>query len=205
MARVRFIFSSVCLYTTKIFLMAPRLCPFLLFRRPPVAVVRAFATGQATTRRTLSSCWERSSSGVFHHTRRRIAGGNNINAVSAFQQSSRRRNSGSTTTTTATTAVRSSSSSSSSSNDDDSAFFASHEEYPDFAALGIQSPVLLDRLANMKSSNLNKLSRPTAVQAAAFGAIAAAASSSAQDVTVGAETGSGMYRVRVNSLGDLWL
>lgn len=51
----------------------------------------------------------------------------------------------------------------------------------DFASLGIKSPVLLDRIKALG------LTRPTAVQAAAYEAI----SSGEGDVTVGAETGSG--------------
>jgi superfamily II DNA/RNA helicase len=57
-------------------------------------------------------------------------------------------------------------------------FFA---EETDFAALGVKSPVLLQRIEALG------LSRPTSVQAAAFGEIA----SGWGNVTVGAETGSG--------------
>ena len=61
-------------------------------------------------------------------------------------------------------------------------FFADRDEFPDFASLGIQSPILLRRLKDQL-----KLERPTAVQAAAFREIA----SGATDVTIGAETGTG--------------
>ena len=61
-------------------------------------------------------------------------------------------------------------------------FFADRDEFPDFASLGIQSPILLRRLKDQL-----KLERPTAVQAAAFQEIA----SGATDVTIGAETGTG--------------
>lgn len=56
-------------------------------------------------------------------------------------------------------------------------------ETPDFESLGIQSPILLQRLRD----NL-QIDRPTAVQAAAFSAIAGPTGG---DVTVGAETGTG--------------
>lgn len=62
-------------------------------------------------------------------------------------------------------------------------FFAS--EVPDFASLGIQSPILLERLSN----NL-QLHQPTSVQSAAYSAIARKEG----DVTVGAETGTGKVR-----------
>ena len=61
-------------------------------------------------------------------------------------------------------------------------FFADIDAFPDFAALGIQSPVLLRRLKEKM-----KLQRPTAVQAAAFREIA----SGNTDITLGAETGTG--------------
>jgi superfamily II DNA/RNA helicase len=89
-----------------------------------------------------------------------------------------------------------------------SPFFASATAFPDFASIGIQSPVLLRRLEALG------LTRPTAVQAAAFAMISSSpppASPSLShdhdqnkepdeqapeqrkqgDVTVGAETGSG--------------
>ena len=58
-------------------------------------------------------------------------------------------------------------------------FFAPPEET--FESMGIQSPVLLSRI----EKNLN-LTRPSAVQVAAFSAIAEGG-----DITIGAETGSG--------------
>lgn len=65
-------------------------------------------------------------------------------------------------------------------------FFASKEMFPTFESIGIQNPVLLQRV----SAYLHKINtddcRPSAVQAAAFTAI-----QSGGDVTIGAETGSG--------------
>ena len=61
-------------------------------------------------------------------------------------------------------------------------FFANDTHYPDFASLGISSPILLQRLA---SAPLN-LSRPSSVQAASYNAI-----SRGENVIVGAETGTG--------------
>lgn len=61
-----------------------------------------------------------------------------------------------------------------------SPFFS--EEHPTFSSLGIQSPVLLERLSNSEP----KLIRPSAVQASSFTAIR-----DGSDVIVGAETGSG--------------
>ena len=61
-------------------------------------------------------------------------------------------------------------------------FFADLTQYPDFASLGISSPVLLDRLS---SPPLN-LGRPSSIQAATFDAI-----SRGDNVIVGAETGTG--------------
>jgi superfamily II DNA/RNA helicase len=66
-----------------------------------------------------------------------------------------------------------------SSDQPDDTFFA---EELDFAAMGVQSTVLLERLARMG------LQRPTAVQSAAFKAIREEDSG---DLTIGAETGSG--------------
>ena len=76
----------------------------------------------------------------------------------------------------------------SSSHEDDS-FFA--EDAQDFAALGVTSPILLQRLADMG------LTRPTAVQSAAYQSIRG----SETDVTIGAETGSGKVSVYIAMLG----
>lgn len=61
-------------------------------------------------------------------------------------------------------------------------FYANITQYPDFASLGISSPVLLQRLS---SPPLN-LARPSSVQAASYEAI-----SRGDNVIVGAETGTG--------------
>ena len=80
------------------------------------------------------------------------------------------------------------------SNDD---FFASPDQFPSFQSLGIQSPILLQRVTAMleEHGKTKKASaaaaaaaaaRPSAVQAASFTAI-----TSGKDVNIGAETGSG--------------
>jgi Superfamily II DNA and RNA helicases len=62
-------------------------------------------------------------------------------------------------------------------------FYAAPDQFPTFESLGIQSPILLQRVHNMLNGNT---SRPSAVQAASFSAI-----TSGKDVSIGAETGSG--------------
>jgi len=62
-------------------------------------------------------------------------------------------------------------------------FFAAPVQFPTFASLGIQSPILLKRVHKMLNG---EASRPSAVQAASFAAIG-----SGKDVSIGAETGSG--------------
>mmetsp|Transcript_14279 Transcript_14279/g.29067 ORF Transcript_14279/g.29067 Transcript_14279/m.29067 type:complete len:717 (+) Transcript_14279:104-2254(+) len=59
-------------------------------------------------------------------------------------------------------------------------FYAHPETFPDFASLGITSPILLKRLSSLG------LTRPSAVQAAVFSTI-----SKGEDVIIGSETGSG--------------
>ncbi len=59
-------------------------------------------------------------------------------------------------------------------------FYANPETFPDFASLGITSPILLKRLSSLG------LTRPSAVQAAVFSTI-----SKGEDVIIGSETGSG--------------
>jgi superfamily II DNA/RNA helicase len=75
--------------------------------------------------------------------------------------------------------IRTNSLASASSVDADNVFFS--QDHADFASLGIQSPVLLERIEALG------LRRPTAVQAAAYRDISAAEG----DVMVGAETGTG--------------
>jgi len=104
-------------------------------------------------------------------------------------------------TRSSTRLLASSSSSSSDDNDNDSngGFFS--QEHADFAALGIQSPVLLERLRREL-----QLQRPTAVQAAAFAdlvATTATTNNSNNDVTIGAETGSGAC-VNFVLVNDTW-
>ena len=72
---------------------------------------------------------------------------------------------------------------------DGSGFFADPNENPDFESIGVQSPVLVDRVKKMLSSQFGMSPsdvRPSAVQAAAYPTI-----SSGKDLTIGAETGSG--------------
>ena len=72
---------------------------------------------------------------------------------------------------------------------DGSGFFADPNEHPDFESIGVQSPVLVDRVKKMLSSQFGMSPsdvRPSAVQAAAYPTI-----SSGKDLTIGAETGSG--------------
>lgn len=63
---------------------------------------------------------------------------------------------------------------------DSGEFYANPETFPDFASLGITSPILLKRLSSLG------LTRPSAVQAAVFSTI-----SKGEDVIIGSETGSG--------------
>eukprot|EP00563_Minutocellus_polymorphus_P010387 CAMPEP_0181073130 /NCGR_PEP_ID=MMETSP1070-20121207/28922_1 /TAXON_ID=265543 /ORGANISM="Minutocellus polymorphus, Strain NH13" /LENGTH=623 /DNA_ID=CAMNT_0023154195 /DNA_START=32 /DNA_END=1903 /DNA_ORIENTATION=+ len=70
-----------------------------------------------------------------------------------------------------------------------SGFFADPGEHPDFESIGLQSPILIDRVKKMLSSQFSMSPsdvRPSAVQAAAYPTIA-----SGRDLTIGAETGSG--------------
>lgn len=80
-------------------------------------------------------------------------------------------------------ATRRFSSSSSPAHDHDEYLFA--DASISFASMGVTSPILLSRLEALGHK------QPTAVQAAAFGAIASQSSNKQQDVTIGAETGSG--------------
>lgn len=65
-------------------------------------------------------------------------------------------------------------------------FFASKEMFPTFESIGIQNPVLLERISAYLHKRNTDECQPSAVQAAAFSAI-----KSGTDVTIGAETGSG--------------
>lgn len=65
---------------------------------------------------------------------------------------------------------------------------------PDFASMGVQSPVLLQRLKEIMG-----FTRPTAVQSAAYKLIR---DSQQQNVTIGAETGSGKV---CTVLHEFWL
>jgi len=75
-------------------------------------------------------------------------------------------------------------------------FFASTSQFPSFESIGVQSPILLDRVNSFLKENdngndsdngdLNLLPKPSAIQAASYKAI-----QSLNDVTIGAETGSG--------------
>jgi superfamily II DNA/RNA helicase len=65
-------------------------------------------------------------------------------------------------------------------------FFASKEMFPTFESIGIQNPILLERVSAYLNRGKGEDCRPSAVQAAAFTAI-----NSGTDVTIGAETGSG--------------
>ena len=66
------------------------------------------------------------------------------------------------------------------------AFFAPHNLFPTFASLGIQSPILLERIHHYfsaKTTHTNSITpRPSAVQAASFKTI-----QSGMDLTIGAE------------------
>jgi len=72
-------------------------------------------------------------------------------------------------------------------------FYAPSNEYPNFESIGIQSPILLERIQTLFSMEDTTTttaaatsSRPSAVQSASYPII-----SSGKDVTIGAETGSG--------------
>jgi len=66
-------------------------------------------------------------------------------------------------------------------------FYAPTDSFPDFESLGIQSPVLLQRIKTLFSDDdVNNNIRPSAVQSASFQLI-----SSGKDVVIGSETGSG--------------
>ena len=70
-----------------------------------------------------------------------------------------------------------------------SGFFADPGEHPDFESIGLQSPILIDRVQKMLATQFGMSPsdvRPSAVQAAAYPTIA-----SGRDLTIGAETGSG--------------
>ena len=68
-------------------------------------------------------------------------------------------------------------------------FFASSTQFPTFESIGIQNPILLERVHSIleqQSSSPSSVPKPSAIQAASYKAI-----QSKKDVTVGAETGSG--------------
>ena len=70
-----------------------------------------------------------------------------------------------------------------------SGFFADPGEHPDFESIGVQSPILIERVEKMLATQFGMSPsdvRPSAVQAAAYPTIA-----SGRDLTIGAETGSG--------------
>jgi superfamily II DNA/RNA helicase len=69
-------------------------------------------------------------------------------------------------------------------------FFASESQFPNFESIGVQSPILLERIRSVLNSDDDDDGdappKPSAIQAASYKAIM-----SGNDITIGAETGSG--------------